>query len=109
MIHSLSSPLPLDAVAYNNRGYAYKDNGDLDRAIKDYLKALELNQLKPNQNDDAGVYNNNLGEAYELKGDLDKAFAAYETALSLDPDNTATRQNLERARKGDSHHFCALP
>ena len=30
------------AIAYNNRGNAYKANGDLDRAIADYNQAIAL-------------------------------------------------------------------
>ncbi len=32
---------PNDADAYNNRGIAYKNKGDYDRAIADFQKALE--------------------------------------------------------------------
>jgi tetratricopeptide (TPR) repeat protein len=82
-------------ICFNNRGNVYKDNGDLDRAIVNYIEALKLKQ------NDAAVYNN-LGEAYEHKGDLDKARAAYEATLSLDSDNTAAQQNLERVRRNPS-------
>jgi tetratricopeptide (TPR) repeat protein len=33
---------PNDAVAFNNRGNAYADNGDVDRAIADYDQAIRL-------------------------------------------------------------------
>jgi tetratricopeptide (TPR) repeat protein len=29
-------------VAYYNRGFAYNDSGELDRAIADFTKAIEL-------------------------------------------------------------------
>jgi tetratricopeptide (TPR) repeat protein len=31
------------AVAFNNRGNAYSDKGDLERAIQDYDQAIRLN------------------------------------------------------------------
>src|SRR3974390_567511 len=34
---------PKMAVAYNNRGNAYDDKGQYDRALADYNKALDLN------------------------------------------------------------------
>ena len=34
---------PKDVVAYHNRGDAYGLKGDIDRAISDYTKAIELN------------------------------------------------------------------
>ena len=33
---------PRDADAYDNRGAAYLAKGDLDRAIADYTKAIEI-------------------------------------------------------------------
>ena len=33
---------PKNAVAYRDRGHAYKDKGDLDRAMADYNRAIEL-------------------------------------------------------------------
>jgi len=30
------------AVAYNNRGIAYRDKGDLDRALVDFSEAIEV-------------------------------------------------------------------
>ena len=34
---------PRDGQAYSNRGIAWTGKGDLDRAIADYTKALEIN------------------------------------------------------------------
>ena len=33
---------PNDAVAYNDRGVAYEKKGDLDSALADYTKAIEI-------------------------------------------------------------------
>src|ERR1700730_10781316 len=54
------------AIAYYNRGIAYKAKGDLDRAIADYSEALRLDPK------DAFAYTNR-GSAYYAKGDLERA------------------------------------
>jgi len=70
---------PDDAVAYNNRGAAYADKGDLAHAIADYEQAITR---KPN----FAVAYNNRGLAYADKGDLDHAIADYDQAIALKPD-----------------------
>lgn len=59
---------PKDVVAYHNRGDAYSLNGDIDRVICDYTKAIELN---PNY---APAYHSR-GRAYTSKGDCIRAVA----------------------------------
>jgi tetratricopeptide (TPR) repeat protein len=72
---------PQNATDYNNRGLVYFQSGQLDQAIADYNRALELN---PNL---ASVYNNRANY-YAAQGDLLKAIADYEIALDLNPGNT---------------------
>ncbi len=67
------------AVAFTNRGLAYKRKGQWDRAIADYSEAI---RLKP---DDAQVFNNR-GNAYYFKGQLDRAIKDYDDAIRLKPD-----------------------
>ncbi len=67
------------AVAFTNRGLAYKRKGQLDRAIADYSEAI---RLKP---DDAQVFNNR-GNAYYYDGQLDLAIKDYDDAIRLKPD-----------------------
>jgi tetratricopeptide (TPR) repeat protein len=64
------------AIAYNNRGIARKEKGDLDGAIKDYNEAI---RLKPHY---AEVYNNR-GIARQDKGDLDGAIQDYSLSIEL--------------------------
>jgi tetratricopeptide (TPR) repeat protein len=69
---------PLDAEAYKNRGNAYLAKGNLDGAIADYTKAIEI---KPK---DADAYNSR-GDAYETKGDFERAAVDFTKAIEIDP------------------------
>jgi tetratricopeptide (TPR) repeat protein len=57
---------PKDAAAYYTRAVAYQFNGEVDRAISDYNKAIELNPT------DAPAYDGR-GRAYVSKGDYTNA------------------------------------
>ena len=59
---------PQDATAYHNRAVAYELAGDIDGAIADYTKTIEI---KP---DNAAAYENR-GRAYASKGDYTRAVA----------------------------------
>ena len=61
---------------YNSRGITYKDTGEVDLAIKEYKKAIELDPEFPE------AYNN-LGVIYDEKGDHDKAIENYTKAIEL--------------------------
>ena len=74
------------AMAFNNRGVAYKSRGDYHRALQDYEQALILN---PNF---ASAYNNR-GVIYGLKGDYDRAIREYGEAISLDKTFSAAFYN----------------
>ena len=65
------------AISYYNRGIFYYDKDELDRAIADYSKALELSS------EYASAYNNR-GNAWSAKGDLDRALADYDRAIQID-------------------------
>ena len=67
--------------AHYNRGGAYVNKGDYDRAIEDYTKAIELNP------DYADAYKNR-GFAYSGKGDYNCAIENYTRAIKLNPDLT---------------------
>src|ERR1043166_1930531 len=66
-----------DANAYNNRGNAKDAKGDLDGAIADYDRAIELDPKY------ASAYYNR-GDAKDDKGDLDGAIADFKRATELD-------------------------
>jgi tetratricopeptide (TPR) repeat protein len=67
------------AVAFTNRGLAYKRKGQWDRAIADYSEAIRL------KSDVAQVFNNR-GNAYYYKGQWDRAIEDYDDAIRLQPD-----------------------
>src|SRR5512146_2084087 len=71
------TPLIL-ATAHNNRGNAYSEKGDYDRAIEDYDLAIKFNPSydKPF---------NNRGVAYQKKGDYDRAIKDFDEAIKLNP------------------------
>lgn len=89
------SLLDLSSV-HTNRGNAYSEQEDYDRAITDYDHAVELNW----RNKYALI---NRGNAYRLKGDLLHALQDYFRALQLDPKNAIAFSHRCRAyqEKGD--------
>ena len=72
------------AGAYNNRGIAYSDKGDYDRAISDYNEAIRIGF--GNDKTKLAVAYNNRGCIYERKGDYDKAIEEYKKSIELNPE-----------------------
>lgn len=68
------------AIAYTNRGIAFDARNDIDRAIIDFSKAI---QIMP----DYSIAYYNRGVAYSETGDLDRAIADFDRAIQLDPDD----------------------
>jgi tetratricopeptide (TPR) repeat protein len=66
------------SVAYNNRGLAYADSGELLPAIDDYTRAISLDHHY------SEAYNN-LGVAYINEGRSDLAVDNYKTLVRLNP------------------------
>ena len=119
------------AVAFYNRGNAYRYRGDTERAIADYSEAI---RLKPDyalafynrgdayadrskydhaivdfseairlKPDDASAFNSR-GIAYAIKGESDRAIADFSEAIRLKPDYASAFSNRGRTyeRKGDN-------
>ena len=63
---------------YNNLGISLKDKGNIDEAIVNYQKAINLN---PNLY--YAYYN--LGVVLREKGQLDEAITCYQKAIQLNP------------------------
>ncbi len=77
---------PHKARAYNNRGFAYVNKGDLESAIADFSRAIQI------QPDDFSAYNN-LANIYDKKGSLDEAIAYYTKAIKINPHNAEIYNN----------------
>src|SRR5262249_26099460 len=67
------------AVTYSNRGTAYYDKGDFERAIADFDKSLELYP----GNIDALM---NRAMAYGMAGDHDRAIADFDAVIAREPE-----------------------
>ena len=63
---------------YHNRAAAYSKKGEVELAIKDYTKAIELYPDEPNTYYDRG-------NTYYEKGDYDRAIEDYTKAIELNP------------------------
>ena len=85
-----------DAVNYNKSGNAKVDKGNLDGALADFTKAIEL---KP---DYADAYISR-GVVKDIKGDKDGAIADFNKAIELKPDYADAYNNRGNVKsdKGD--------
>jgi tetratricopeptide (TPR) repeat protein len=66
------------AWAYLDRGLAYENLAQYDRAIRDYDEAI---RLQPNR----GLFFADRGNAYQDKGQYERAIQDYDAAIRLDP------------------------
>ena len=87
--------------AYNNRGVAYKNKEEHEKAIDDYNKAI---QLKP---DDAKTYTNR-GNAYQGKGEYDRAIEDHNKAIELNPNFAEAYMNLGISYSSKGEHDRAI-
>ncbi len=69
---------PLKARPYNNRGFDYFKKNDLERAIDDFNKAIEIDPKY------AEAYNNR-GIVYGKKNDLERAIDDFNKAIAIYP------------------------
>jgi TonB family protein len=119
------TPAPPDFSYYQKRAGAYVNSGDLDSAISDYSKAIELKSsdvssylnrgmaYSQKKNYDLAIkdYDKaieldpkdllaylNRADSYEKKGDMKKAAGDYEKAVALDASNESAQNNLKRLR-----------
>ena len=81
---------------YNYRGAANQQKGDIDQAIFDFTRAVEINPKS------SEAYNNR-GTAYQTKGDFDKAILDYSQSLLIEPNDPDVYFNRGSAyqAKGD--------
>jgi tetratricopeptide (TPR) repeat protein len=85
------------AGAHYNRGLAYHEKGDYDRAIADYDASIRLNPDFP-------YAYGSRGRAYHAKGDYDAAIADYDETIRLAPRVALTYNNrgVSYLKKGDT-------
>lgn len=118
------------AVAYLTRGNVYARQGELERAIDDFTKAIRRNSRSlaayynranahfARENYDQAIIDfsqaislqpdhvlsyNGRGSAYLAKGETERAIAEYDKALEIDPNNNQAAQNraLAYTKDGD--------
>jgi hypothetical protein len=90
------------SFAYNNRGVAFHGQHELDKAIADYSRAIELDP-----GDDS--YYHNRAIAYAAKKQYDKALADNGKAFALNTDNSGALYNIAciHAQRNDPGQACS--
>ncbi len=85
-----------DSNAFNNRGIAYSDKEDRDRAISDFSQAISLNPKN-------ATFYSNRGAEYWRKHEYDRAIADANQAITLDPKKVEAYniRGLSYSGKGD--------
>lgn len=79
-----------DATAFFNRGSAYLSKGDLDRAIPDYTRVIEVDPAYS-----PAYYHR--GIAYARRGQFDQAIADFTKALEINPGHSGALDARARA------------
>jgi|GEM_PF-785282 len=94
------------ASAYNNRGIAYHEKGDLNEAIQDCNKAIKIHLMCQEQSRDfeglARAYYNRASSNFKNR-DVDKAIQDYNNAIEINPRYAAAynKRGLRYNDKGD--------
>jgi tetratricopeptide (TPR) repeat protein len=92
------------AIAFNNRGVAYGELGDFDRAVADYGKALELQPQDPTAIKNLRIAHIRRGGTAANLGETETALAEYGHAIELDPTHPMAliRRGQLRLNSGDA-------
>jgi tetratricopeptide (TPR) repeat protein len=84
------------AVAYTNRGSAYDDLHDEDRALADQNEAIRIDPK-------LDLAFNNRANAYGRKGEIDRSLADYDEAIRLNPKFVKAINNRGTTYRDDKH------
>jgi len=86
-----SSSIPSAPRAIPTRGLAYLQKGELDKALADFSRAIQLNPKD-------GPSRANRGIAYARQGDLDKAITELTESIRLEPGDVSAYDYRGKAR-----------
>lgn len=95
------SAVIFDSVSLNISGDKFYEQGDIEGAVAEFKKALELDISNVN-------VHNSLGVCYGLQGDYDKAIEEFKSALSLEPEEYMALYNLGLVHVLTQQPECAL-
>jgi tetratricopeptide (TPR) repeat protein len=90
------------AIAFSNRGNAWRLKGEVDRAIADYDQAIKRDPRS------ASVFVNRSA-AYDAKGQHDRAIRDYDEAIKLDRRSPVAFNNRGFAYYSIGQHDRAIP
>ena len=93
---------PNNAVAYKDRGNAYSDVKQYDKAILDYTRAIEIDSKYS-----AAYYDRGL--TYDDKGNLDQAILDYTEAIEINPNFAEAYQCRGRAYFKKGNYDASIP
>lgn len=94
-LDTLEDNFELDKSAvsfYNELGYYYLNENQIDKAIIVFKKQVKLNPESANSYD-------SLGDGYKAAGRIEDAIKQYQKALEIDPDFSASANNLEELQE----------
>ena len=94
---------PHKARPYNNRGFAYDEQGNFTQAISDYNKAIELDP------EYAEAYTNR-GVVYAKQGNFTQAMSDFTKAIELNPKLAEAYNNrgIDITSKAIHHKPCQI-
>ncbi len=96
------------AVTFNNRGVAYGELGDFDRAILDYSEALGLRPDDATATRNLRVGHLRRGIARAERNDVDGAIADFTRAIEIDPSHYLAYLRRGELRLGRNERAAAL-
>jgi len=84
---------PANGIAYNNRGLAYSEIGQGEKALLDFEKAMEFSQGDPNP----FVNRGDLFQRAQPVGRFAEAIDDYSRAISIEPNNDTFHRSKDYA------------